>query len=410
MSLEVSGGGSLAVTTEALLEHERMLASTAARAHTACTSAGAAVALAGSVAAPASWALRLAEHELAEVAHEARRLCAELRLASEVYGLVERALATKQQWLAAVEGPLITVPLALVALAAAFARRSLGAPDDAAVVAALRDVADSVDLAAILALVQAVPGPALEETPVSAVRADEASVPRTAEAPGGFAALAARIPPAVDGEPQVRVERYVLPSGEVRWVVYIAGTSDWSIEPRGDPWDDTSNVVGLAGQSAGSTRATVAALMQAGWQPGEAVLPVGHSQGGIVATALTASGIAPVPMLVTFGSPTAGVAVAPGVVDVAIEHRDDLVPALGGSPPLGDARLLVRAPAPETTAGGVLAAHSIDAYQQTAGRLDASSDERAGAARATLADFTRGQEAEVTMWRGEREPRATARE
>ncbi|MFC4243932.1 hypothetical protein ACFOYW_11145 [Gryllotalpicola reticulitermitis] len=411
MSMEVSGGSSLAVTTEALLEAERALDRAARRAGQARESAVATAAFVASDGwlasmSPASWALRAAVHELGELAVDAARLSMELRIAAEVYGGAERFALAEQRWLATMAGPRVTVPFAAAVLAASSAQAGGLALDDPRFVTALRGVADSVDLAALLAVVQAVPGRALEETPVGAVREGDASVAGIAPPPGGFGELAGRIPPAVRGEPQVRVERYLSAEGDARWVVYVAGTSDWGIVPGDEPWDDTSNVVGLAGRSAGSTRATVAALREAGWRPGEAVLPVGHSQGGIVATALAASAFAPVPMLVTFGSPTAGVAVPRRTLDVAVEHRDDPVPALGGSARLDDSRLLVRETAPKAGPRDGLASHSMPGYGLTAQAMDASTDERLVAARATLAQFTGGGQAEVTMWRGEREPRA----
>lgn len=404
MTISVTGGGSVAVTTESLLAAERILGRVALDAHAARAATARVAALAESVIPPASWALRLTQHELAELALDADRLEAELRVAADAYGWVERVLLAEQQLMARLVGPGVTAAVAATAFVLVsdlHGRLTV----DPLVVAALRGLADSVDLLKAVEAMQALPGAELEETPVDAAQVDEASVPRTAAAPGGFAQLAARIPPAKKGAPQVRVERYQLPGGENRWVVYVAGTSDWSLIPGSDPWDDTSNLVGAAGRSAGSTRATLAALTSAGWRPGDAVLPVGHSQGGIVATALATSGFAPVPMLVTFGSPTAGVAVPRDVVDVAVEHSDDPVPALGGTQRLTDTRLLVREPATRPAAAaraGALPAHEMTGYEQTARELDESTDERAVRASAALADFTGGGEATVTMWLGTR--------
>jgi hypothetical protein len=398
VSLEVSGGTGVAVTTEALLEAERLLGLFAERAAavrvrlSGLGSAARADGLGGAVL------IERAGHELAEAIDDARLLAAQLAMAAEAYGWAERLATARQQFLAELLGPQLA--LSGLFLVAGFDAARPDGPDfaDPALVAALRALADSVDLAAVTALVQWLPGRELEETPVAVART---GAPHTAGAPGGFAELARRIPSAGDGSPQLRVERYELPNGEVRWILYSAGTAEWGPVPGDDPWDLTSDVVGVAGGSAGSSRAAVLALRAAGWQPGEPVVPVGHSQGGIVATAVATSGLAATPLLVTFGSPSARAEVPRGVVDVAVEHRDDPVPALGGSPrPLLDQRLLVRERAPGTAQGA--SPHAMSGYRQTAAEMDSSSDARLVAARTSLAEFTGGRPATVTMWRGER--------
>jgi len=408
VSIEVSGGGSVAVETEAMLRTKRDLVELSLKAGEVHEEVERAIRSVYGVgcAGPATVALLTgAGADLADAARDARLLAGELEEAAETYGLVEQVLSAEHQLLARLVGP----PLAAfdVALVAAVAPAVRGADDTEAsgLVFALRALADSLNIPALLTAARLLPGRAFEETPVTATEVAASSAEHTAAAPGGFADLAARIPAARPAEPQVRVEKYTLPNGDVHWVVYSAGTIDWAIEPSDEPWDDTSNVVGVTGGAAGSTRAAVMALKKAGWKPGELVLPVGHSQGGIVATAMVASGAVTAPMLVTFGSPTAGVKVPKQTVDVALEHTDDPVPALGGSArPFDHSRLLVREPSPTVADASALPAHSMSGYQQTAVELDASTDPRVVAARATLADFTGGQSAEVTLWRGERLP------
>jgi hypothetical protein len=351
----------------------------------------------------AVWVLAHAERELTDALREAESLAWEVEAAAETYGWAERVVLAQQELFARLAGPIPEVADVLVALGINAAQHEATSFSDPRLVAALRGLADSVSLPALLLLIRGLPGGALEETPVVAIQVP-ASAEHAAAAPSGFADLAKRIPDAQAGRPQVRVERYELPDGERHWVVYSAGTIDWSLEPGGEPWDDTSNVVGVAGGSAGSTRAAMLALKQAGWKAREPVVPVGHSQGGIVATALATSGVAPTPLLLTFGSPTAGVRSPANTVDVAVEHTDDPVPALGGSPrALVDSRLLVREAAPGVTAGAPgVPSHAMASYVQTAAEMDASTDPRLVSARTSLADFTGGQRAEVTLWRGER--------
>lgn len=403
MSIEVSGGGSVAVETEGMLTARRELLEIVQRVDGIHEQVREAVHYAIAAVSGAVWLLARAERELTDALREAESLAWEVEAAAEAYGWAERVALAQQELFARLAGPAPEVADVVVALAINAAQHGATSFSDPRLVAALRGLADSVSLPALILLVRALPGDALDETPVVAAQVP-ASAQHTAAPPGGFADLAKRVPEAQPGRPQVRVEKYVLPDGDRHWVVYSAGTIDWSLSPGAEPWDDTSNVVGVAGGSAGSTRAAMLALAQAGWKPGEPVVPVGHSQGGIVATAIATSGVAPAPMLVTFGSPTAGVRTPADTVDVAVEHTDDPVPSLGGSPrPVADARLLVTEAAPGVSPGAAgVPAHAMSGYVQTAAEMDASTDPRLVSARASLADFTGGQTAEVTLWRGER--------
>jgi pimeloyl-ACP methyl ester carboxylesterase len=253
----------------------------------------------------------------------------------------------------------------------------------------------------------ALAGPrALKETPVTVRNvSSQASV----APPTGFRDLATRIPSNGAGDPQVRIERYDTGAGRPRWVVYAGGTIDQGFVPDGEPWDDTSNLRGVAEQNAASVRAAQDALRAAGAEPGDAVLPVGYSQGGIVATDLATRGDYAVQELVTFGSPTGQMDVPASVTDVAVEHRDDIIPALGGEPRSADQgglnRILVQRTTyatPPPIDGSPLEAHHIGVYTQTAAQMDASTDPRLTGARHTLAEFTQGAPAEVTMWRADR--------
>ena len=402
MSIQVSGGGSVAVTTEALLDARRGLMRLAFGAGEVTTDLGRAALTPPAVDDAVAALVGRARRELDAAAEQARRLADELERAAEEYGWAERAALAVQQFLAFSLGPefLLGGTATLAALDAA----RPGGPDfrDPELVAALRALADSLDLGGLVVIAQLLPGRELQETPVT-VTATHGDAPARAAAPGGFADLARRIPSSGDGAPQLRIERYVLPGGVTHWIVYSAGTAEWGPVPSDDPWDLTSDVVGVAGGSAGSTRAALLALRAAGWEPGEPVIPVGHSQGGIVATSIAASGVAAVPLLVTFGSPTAGVPAPAGTLDVAVEHTDDVVPPLGGSPPaFTDRRLVVREAAPVSGSAGGLAAHAMSGYGRTAAEMDASSDERLAAARSALRDFTGGRPAQVTLWRGDR--------
>ncbi len=241
----------------------------------------------------------------------------------------------------------------------------------------------------------------LRETGVTVARAGE---PEPASPPAGFGDLAARIPEAVSAGPQVRVERYG-PPGAGAWVVYIGGTAEWSPAATEEPWDLTSNVVAVAEQGAGSYRAVVAAMREAGVQPVDPVLQVGHSQGGLLASQVAASGEFNTVLVATFGAPNGQVAVPGGVSVVATEHLDDLVPALGGVADPATDRVVVRRevfaaePVPRDQA---LPAHALSAYRETGRMMDASVEPRLLEFRAEMSAMLGGAPGTMSRWRGRR--------
>ncbi|MCU1447784.1 MAG: hypothetical protein JWP54_3442, partial [Cryobacterium sp.] len=218
--------------------------------------------------------------------------------------------------------------------------------------------------------------------------------------PTGFADLAERIPTADDGG-QVRIERY----GDAEhpsWLVYIGGTVEWSPAGSTEPWDMTSNVTAVADQEAGSYQAVLQALQLAGVQPGDPVLPVAHSQGGLIAAELAARGDVNAVGMVTFGAPAGQVALPAEVPAIAVEHSDDIVPALGGTPAEDDRRLYVRRQLFVDTAVPVaepLPAHQLAGYRETAGLVDASAEPRLVAFREQLGAIVGTTPGEQSVWR-----------
>ena len=244
---------------------------------------------------------------------------------------------------------------------------------------------------------------AVEVTPI---RTGSTSAPRTLET------LASRIPgqqlpPAGayvasgdptrgegDAEPstaQVRVDRYDEQDGSPRYVVYLAGTADFSLQPGSEPFDMSSNLAGMAGLDSAALESARAAMADAGIGANDPVLLVGYSQGGLLAERLADSGEYATAGLVTFGSPGPGVD-AQSVPVVALAHTDDLVPALGGVERLDaslDHVLVERSaldgmPVPE---GRELPAHDLNAYRYTAQLADASGESRLTTTRTQVFDF-----------------------
>lgn len=251
-----------------------------------------------------------------------------------------------------------------------------------------------VALAGIAGLVGNV---ALRETPV---RIAAANRPTPSRAPRGVEEMLERIP---RERSVIRVERYGPPGEGAGYIVYVPGTSDAGLTPAGDPFDMTANVTALAGGDGASEAAVREALAAAGAQPGDAVIAVGHSQGGLVATSLDAGSDYRVPLAVNAGGPSPEAPPGGGVV-VSLEHTDDPIPALGGVV-ADDPAIFVSSPralADGDDAPGVLAAHSLDRYGETARTLDADTGAAARVVRTAIAEVTGGRPGEATEWEASR--------
>lgn len=206
----------------------------------------------------------------------------------------------------------------------------------------------------------------------------------TGSPPSGLADAAARIPQS--GDARVRIEWYETASGQRVAAVYISGTRSLTGE---DPWNMPSNADAFTGAESDALATVKAALAAAGVAPGDAVQLYGHSQGGMLAGQLAASGDYDVQVLGTFGSPTSADP-GPGAVSVEVRHLDDPVAALAGgghTAQVGAAGSLVAErlidPLPSVSDLS-LGAHHLAEYAETAARMDASADPRMGAVRAGI--------------------------
>ncbi|WP_104163762.1 hypothetical protein [Cryobacterium sp. N22] len=220
--------------------------------------------------------------------------------------------------------------------------------------------------------------------------------------PTGFADLADRIPTEEDGG-QVRIERY----GDAEhpsWLVFIGGTVEWSPAGSTEPWDMASNVAAVADQEAGSYRAVLQAMQAAGVQPGDPVVPVAHSQGGLIANQLVSRGDVNAVGLVTFGAPETDLPLPDGLPAIAVEHDDDIVPALGATSH-EDQRLYVRRElfaGREVPVDEVMPAHQLVGYRETARLVDGSPEARLVAFRAQLEGIVGRAPGQQSVWRAER--------
>jgi hypothetical protein len=165
-----------------------------------------------------------------------------------------------------------------------------------------------------------------------------------------------------------------------RVIVDVPGTKDWSL--AGDNPDVTSlvtNLRAIAGEVTTYEQGIVEALHRAGVQPGDDVLLVGHSEGGMVAVDaaqhLAATGEFHVSHVVTAGAPIGLVAGGvPSDVDVlAIENDGDVVPHLDDAP--NPDRLNITTVTVHHDHGTILANHSVSAsYVPGAADIDANHD------------------------------------
>lgn len=215
----------------------------------------------------------------------------------------------------------------------------------------------------------------LADTPVTVTSVGGAT---SVAPPRGAADVASRIPANAPGRPQIRIEEYGSPSGETRWGVYVGGTVELAPGASDEPFDIESAVGTVAGEDGAAYRAVLDAMAEAGIDAGDPVAIAGHSQGGLVAAAVAASGEYAVDTVVTFGAPSAQVPTVDGIITVAVEHTDDLVPALAGTDAVDDDRTVVTRDTGSRHQEGdsLLSAHSIEEYERTARLMDASDDRR----------------------------------
>ncbi len=220
----------------------------------------------------------------------------------------------------------------------------------------------------------------LRETPIT-VRPVSTTLPSSSRLPPGTPSIAERIARIPQQPEQIRIDRYSSPGQPDRFEVYLAGTAELGLRSGEEPWDMTSNLAALAGDSApvpaASERAAEQAMREAGITASTPVTLTGYSQGGLLAARLAASGHYAVDGLVTFGAPAGPVAVPHDIPYLALEHRNDLVPALGGVFESSEPVIVRRSLSEQELSGpALLPAHELSNYATTARLVDGSDDAR----------------------------------
>ncbi|MDM4762318.1 hypothetical protein QT381_04775 [Galbitalea sp. SE-J8] len=194
-----------------------------------------------------------------------------------------------------------------------------------------------------------------------------------------------------DAASRVRVERYHRPGRADGFIVYIAGTNTWTATGSADPSDMTSNLDAMGGLSSGAERAAREAMAQAGVSSESDVVFVGHSQGGLIAHELAASGDYRTAGVFEIGSPADQVDVDRGTPDVRLVHDGDPVAALGGDSRTVDVKRAPwdDGPMPKATDIPVVA-HDAATYEQTAALAQQSDDPRIARLTSAIASVTGG--------------------
>lgn len=192
-------------------------------------------------------------------------------------------------------------------------------------------------------------------------------------APASIGGIAARLQSVHEqNEATVLVEKYK--QGRHRlFVVYVPGTRDKTLLPSSDPFDLSDAVALLANpDQAASQRAVLDAMHRAGINSTDQLLMVGYSQGGTIAGDIAQGHLGyKVSGLVTFGAPIAQLDLPHSIPVMAVEHSNDIVPALSGKVnPLTSNWLTVEREVPTTFGELNLHAHRMSEYVSTAAQVD----------------------------------------
>ena len=174
----------------------------------------------------------------------------------------------------------------------------------------------------------------------------------------------------------IEVQTITGADGEVRHIVYLPGTDDIATLPwtqDGDVRDMGTNLQLVAGQTDTYQEGILQAMQDAGVRPGEPVLVVGHSQGGMEAAAILAGDHGyDVTDVVTAGSPTAHVNGFPeGSHVTSLEQHGDVVPLLDGeaNPDSVEQTTVIFDAGPD---GGLTDHHDYPVYAEGAALADES--------------------------------------
>jgi hypothetical protein len=206
---------------------------------------------------------------------------------------------------------------------------------------------------------------------------------------------------------QIRIDRYVESGKPDRFDVYIAGTVTFDPKTAGQPFDFTSDMNGVGGHPSASYQAVVSAMKQAGVTSSSPVVLNGYSQGGLLASQLAASQNFNVQGVVTFGAPSAQVAIPASIPVLTVRNAEDLVPATSGYD-INPNAVVVERPVFATTpvpSDWAVPAHRLSYYQETAAVVDQARSSEVRGVLDPLNSFGAGAtRVDSTLWAAIRVP------
>lgn len=234
------------------------------------------------------------------------------------------------------------------------------------------------------------PEPGVTVTPTwSPARTDRGEPARQPAPPHGFADLWRQLEQVPHGG-TIRVLTMTDEHGVLRHIVYLPGTEAWTLpgqESDGSVRDLLTNLLLGSDEDHDLAHGIQRAMAQAGVEPDDPVLLVGHSQGGIEALHLAAhAGDYAITHVVTAGSAESMTALPDDVQALSVQQRGDVVPQLDGAgPPESPNHATVTVdnhPAP-----GILGAHDLDNYIDAAEELEGAGHPEVDQAIAQLDPF-----------------------
>jgi hypothetical protein len=222
------------------------------------------------------------------------------------------------------------------------------------------------------------------------------------------------------GEPGGRIEVIEVDGADRRsWVVIIPGTQLGGPPDGTNPFDPAGIAEALGYDSASTAAAIRQSLEQAGARPGEQLVAVGYSQGGIHAMNLSKDPALlaeyDLRFVLTAGSPVGGISPGPGVASLHLEHEQDWVPGADGLVnPDTRGRVTVTLTNPLTLPPpkdfGLGPGHRLENYADGAALISASRDTTLRDSTAALAAVVgTGGAATVTRFSLRREARPSPR-
>lgn len=208
----------------------------------------------------------------------------------------------------------------------------------------------------------------------------------------------------------VAVQRVLHDDGSASWTVLIPGTQE--LLSSENPFDGATDLDLMAQETADVMVAVEQALADAGAGPGEPVVLVGHSLGGIAATSLAATPAFrrrhPVGGVVTAGAPTATFRLPRGVPALHLENTEELVSSLDGrstaEAAAGPERVVVGRdladsddPRDRAASGSVAEAHSMSTHLRTLEQARSVQNVQVAGTVERIEELLDGERAETTF-------------